>query len=232
MEDNGKVALQSSRTLEYEAKTGYQDPSFARSYESLRFSDIGGKLYAFLQIRTIGKLLDLLPTESKVLNLACGTGRITEHLLQRGFRVHAGDISEAMLDVARERLKYYSNLESLRKMDVEDIDAGDDEFEYTTCIKLMHLVPPEVRAKMLKEISRVTQNLIIVSYSCLTCLGRIKRAIKILLGRRKSISIFAVTREDLEMELRAANLEIVKKYWTFRPLSEEIILLVKKTRIN
>jgi len=194
----------------------------------LRFAGIVGRVYAFLQTRAIAKMLQSLPEGSKVLDLACGTGRITEQLLQRRFKVYAGDISQAMLDVARERLSNYPNLVSLQKMDAEAICAADDEFDYTVCIKLMHLVPPQVRVRMLKEISRVTRELIVLSYSCSTLYGRVRRLVKIIFARRKTISQFAVTKTELEAELGMVNLEIVKKYWTFRPLSEEIILLVKK----
>jgi 2-polyprenyl-3-methyl-5-hydroxy-6-metoxy-1,4-benzoquinol methylase len=232
MKDHEQRAFQSSKNSNYEAKTDYQKPSFAQSYERLRFGNIGGKFYALLQSRTIGRVLDLLPPGSEILDLACGTGRVTEHLLQHGFRVSAGDISQAMLDVAREKLSHYPNLISLQKMDAEEISAGNDEFEYTICIKLMHLVPSEVRVKILNEISRVTQNFIIVSYSCFTFYGRLRRIIKIIIGRRKTISRFAITKKDLEDELNAANLEIIKKYWTFRPLSEEIILLIKKKSVH
>jgi len=225
MQDLGKK--QSNEESNYEAKRDYQNQAFAQSYEHLRFGNTIGRLYSFLQIRTIGKILNLLPPGSKVLDLPCGTGRITKHLLQRGFKVYAGDISQAMLNIARERLSHYSNLEDLRIIDVEKIDTGDNEFEYTICIKLMHLVPLEIRTKMLKELSRVTENLIIVSYSCLT-FGGIKRFIKTLLRRRNTISEFAITKVNLEQELNTVNLEIVKCYWTFRLLSEEVILLLRK----
>lgn len=228
MNDCDQNTFHSNDEVIYEAKHDYQKRSLAQSYDNLRFAGIVGRVYAFLQTRAIGKMLESLPEGSKVLDLACGTGRITEQLLQRRFRVYAGDISQAMLDVAREKLSHYPNLISLQQMDAEEIDAKDNEFEYTTCIKLMHLVPSEVRVKILKEISRVTQNSIIVSYSCFTFYRRIKRIIKILSGRRNTISKYAITGTHLAEELKAANLELADKHWTFHPFSEEIILLVNK----
>ena len=44
-----------------------------------------------------------VPAGSRVLELACGTGRVTRHLVARGLDVVATDLHEPMLAVARER---------------------------------------------------------------------------------------------------------------------------------
>lgn len=55
-----------------------------------------------------GQILHILneqsPTPKRLLELACGTGRITGHLLEAGYWVTAVDRSEAMLQAARDTL--------------------------------------------------------------------------------------------------------------------------------
>lgn len=68
----------------------------------------------------------------KILELACGTGRITLPLLEKGFKVEAVDLSESMLNVLRKNLeelprKLRKNI-NIRKMNILDLDY-EEEFD-------------------------------------------------------------------------------------------------------
>lgn len=59
-----------------------------------------------------------------VVELGCGTGRLTEHLVDGGHRVLATDASPAMLDLARTHVAGAEGIESLRLPD-DAIPAAD-----------------------------------------------------------------------------------------------------------
>src|SRR4029079_5684767 len=51
--------------------------------------------------------LNSIPSGSRVLDLPCGTGRMTRILVSRGYNGTAADVSEAMLDHARENFDVF-----------------------------------------------------------------------------------------------------------------------------
>jgi SAM-dependent methyltransferase len=72
----------------------YSRPDTVRSYERQRF---GGPSGARVNERELELVEGLLPSSGRVLDLACGTGRLTRRLVERGFEVVAADSSPAML---------------------------------------------------------------------------------------------------------------------------------------
>ncbi len=72
---------------------------FAKFYNKKLVSyakKLGPDLLAYCQTNEFGK-------ESKILDLCCGTGHLAHYFLQRGYRVTCSDLSEAMLNLAREK---------------------------------------------------------------------------------------------------------------------------------
>lgn len=86
--------------------------------------------HARFQRDVANKLLERLPLSlvgQQVLDVGCGTGYLTEKLLQRGAEVVALDLSDKMLDQARlrcgDQVTYYVG-------DAEALPFTDDSFDY------------------------------------------------------------------------------------------------------
>ncbi|MEZ9302310.1 malonyl-[acyl-carrier protein] O-methyltransferase BioC [Vibrio breoganii] len=86
--------------------------------------------HAQFQRDVVEKLLERLPASligKQILDVGCGTGYLTEKLLQRGAEVVALDLSDKMLDQARLRcgkqVTYYLG-------DAEALPFADDSFDY------------------------------------------------------------------------------------------------------
>ena len=103
--------------------------------------------------------LNAIPAGSKVLDLPCGTGRMTRVLVERGYRVTGADASEAMLSRARENYATYRGDHpqspevpfSLR--DVLATGFATDEFDGVSCIRLFHhFSEAETRRKALRRV--------------------------------------------------------------------------------
>lgn len=77
---------------------------------------------------------------NNILELGCGSGNITKHLLDMGYEVVGIDISEQMLELAHEKLKDYEDKVILMEQDIRELDfeiyeidcilAVNDTFNY------------------------------------------------------------------------------------------------------
>jgi SAM-dependent methyltransferase len=74
-------------------RTFYSQPEISEAYHEQRF---GGPSGAQVNAREIGIALEMVPPEGRVLDLACGTGRLTRALARRGQPVVALDYSPPM----------------------------------------------------------------------------------------------------------------------------------------
>lgn len=137
----------------------YQAESVAESYDEKRFSK-GGRL---IDRREKQAVLDVLApvAEQSVLEIACGTGRFTAMLAERGADVTGLDISAAMLAKGRERARATrttDHLEFLRG-DAARLPFPDDAFDAAFAIRFFHLA--STPARFLAEMRRVTADRVV-----------------------------------------------------------------------
>lgn len=96
------------------------------------------------------ELIDELPV-GRVLDAACGTGRYTRLLADRGHRVTGVDLSPAMLSKARERVPQAELVEG----SITDLPASDASFDAVVCgLALTHFESIE---KPMSELARVVR---------------------------------------------------------------------------
>ena len=211
--------------LSYPAKTAYQSEGAAETYDRIRFDSFKGKLADKREKEIIGKFLKVLPEGSLVLDLACGTGRITEFLLSKGYKVCGVDISKEMLKVARERVGSSGKLVNFYQAEAESLPFEGRIFDSATCIKLFGHIPPETRIKILQELKRVTKGPFVVAYYIAGPMANAKRKIRKFLTGNKA-PWFSVTKNSLRKEIDLANLKILKEKLVLPFVSETLILLL------
>ncbi|MFB6303996.1 MAG: class I SAM-dependent methyltransferase [Haloferacaceae archaeon] len=136
-------------------KEWYQADDVAREYEEKRFSR-GGRLIDRREKRAV---LDALgPVEDReVLEIACGTGRFTVMLAERGADIAGLDISSAMLAQGREKARragVADHIEFLRG-DAARLPFPDDSFDVVFAMRFFHLA--DTPAKFLTEMARVAR---------------------------------------------------------------------------
>ena len=135
-------------------KEWYQSDTVAQEYDDKRFSG-GGRLIDDREKQAVLSALE--PIEDKrILEVACGTGRFTVMLAERGADIVGLDISPAMLAQGRQKAQ---------AVDVEDRvefmlgDAGrlpfpDDHFDAVFAMRFFHLADTPVT--FLRELGRVS----------------------------------------------------------------------------
>lgn len=133
----------------------YQADDVAESYDEKRFSQ-GGQL---IDRREKQAVLDALgPVDEKeVLEIACGTGRFTTMLAERGADIVGLDISEPMLQQGRERAHsagVADGLEFLRG-DAERLPFPDNRFDAVLAMRFFHIADtPETFLTEMRRVSR------------------------------------------------------------------------------
>ncbi|MCU4925314.1 class I SAM-dependent methyltransferase [Halobacteria archaeon AArc-dxtr1] len=137
----------------------YQADDVAEEYDDKRFSR-GGQL---IDRREKEAVLDAVsPLEDKnVLEIACGTGRFTVMLAQRGADVVGLDISAAMLQHGRQKAQDAAVSETLEFLrgDAGRLPFPDDHFDTVIAMRFFHLADdPE---GFLREMRRVCRDQIV-----------------------------------------------------------------------
>src|SRR5205814_3672550 len=119
----------------------------AQQYDSRRFDNPKGRLYRWREERAIERALCRLRPGSRILDAACGTGRITALLLRNRFRVTGCDISLAMMAVAHQRLSSLGYQAALVEGSVERLPYADQTFDGASCIGLLMHLDTEARER-------------------------------------------------------------------------------------
>ena len=134
----------------------YQSDDIADAYEEKRFSN-GGRL---IDDREKEAVLNALgPVEdTAVLEVACGTGRFTSLLADRGADIVGLDISPAMLKQGREKARSVEVDDSLEFMraDAARLPFPDDHFDAVLAMRFFHLAARP--ASFLSEMARVSKS--------------------------------------------------------------------------
>jgi SAM-dependent methyltransferase len=100
----------------------------------------------------------LFPTPGRLVDLGCGTGRLLVHFARRGFSCLGVDLSEAMLDLVREKTEREGlQIERLKANLVELGPLPDAGFDYAACLfsTLGMIRGREHRAQFLRHVRRI-----------------------------------------------------------------------------
>lgn len=138
---NGVESYYDERALEYDTV-----------FEALFF-----RIYDFVTWKHIEPYLPRFPG-ARVLDAAGGTGRWSIRMARAGCNVTLLDVSEEMLNVAREKVKKESleHLISIEKGDIRKLDYEDETFDMALCEHAVFLL--ERPEEAIKEFKRVLKN--------------------------------------------------------------------------
>ena len=133
----------------------YQTDEVAQEYDVKRFSR-GGRLIDRREKRAVLDALNPLDGRN-VLEIACGTGRFTAMLAERGADIVGLDISSAMMAEGRKKARaagVADRIEFIRG-DAARLPFPDDHFDTVFAMRFFHLA--DTPAKFLAEMCRVSK---------------------------------------------------------------------------
>lgn len=141
----------------------------AKTYDRQRFTGMAGEWGHNRQISILQSLAQDWQGK-KVLEIGCGTGRITEVLTRWGAKVTATDISEEMLEVAQARFSGNSRhlMPEFQLMSVFDIDMDLQAYDYVIMVNVLGRLskPREAIQKIASKISKTCR--FVFNFPCLT----------------------------------------------------------------
>jgi ubiquinone/menaquinone biosynthesis C-methylase UbiE len=168
--------------------------------------------------RALERALAIIPKGASVLDLPCGTGRLTGILLERGYQVTGADSSAAM--VARAKSLWSSHRPEV-PFEVQDALATtyrDGEFDAVVCNRLFHhFLEESTRRKALAELMRLSKGPIVVSFFNAMSLGAWTRRIRYRLQGREITDRVAIPVSAMRADCESVGLEL-KDVFLARPL--------------
>ena len=217
-------------SYEDHTKNAYRNKEKAKAYQDQYIK--GTKWARFTMWRQksiIKRFLDLskVNKDDKVLDIPCGTGYIGEILAVTEAEVFASDISLEMMDLA---INEYSSprFSGFVQADITEIPFPDESFKAVIVLALMHRLPREMRAKVLSEIARVSNNYVIVSYSVESVSQKIKQWLLLKITRSHVPAPSSIPLPLMQGELTAAGFKIIKMRYIMYFLSAKVVFLVEK----
>ena len=212
-------------TEKYEGKTRYQDKNIADGYDDRRFIGLKGKWTHKREKECLEKMLAVVPKGEKILELPCGTGRLTEFLLQLGYEVTAADISDEMMRHAKSKTEAFGSKVTFKKADIEDLLYEDNTFSAIAVIRLLHHIPAELHSKVLAELHRVTKKWLVITYSNKHTFQNLRRNIMALFTKEPRYSI---SKEQFLNKVAQTGFTVVEYLPILPVISEEVFVLLEK----
>ncbi|RME77095.1 MAG: class I SAM-dependent methyltransferase [Planctomycetota bacterium] len=171
--------------------------------------------------RAIAALLGALPSGARVLDLPCGTGRLTGWLAEQGWRVVAADASAAMVVRAQTRLAGTDGV-AFSVHDALRTGFRSGSFDAVVCNRLLHhLIEPEARTALVAELLRVSAGPLVVSYFDRRSLHARWVALRDRLRGKRRRDRLAIPRARLRREIEAAGGRLVAIVPTRRWVSQQ-----------
>lgn len=209
----------------YRAKKVYRDELTAREYDKQRFSSFKGRLVNWREMSLIYKAIKLagITPPARILDIPCGTGRLSFFLAEKGFRVIGADISTAMIEQGGKRSKntFIKQQVKLVASDAESLSFPDSFFDVGVSLRLFGHLPPENRQKVLSELSRVSRSVVVAYYHKNCVQGLIGRKIR----SKRDTYWNPVNLRQIDEELKDAGLKRVSIFFLLPGISETIIIL-------
>jgi polysaccharide biosynthesis protein PslH len=209
-------------------KDYYRNDTVAQNYDRDRFASLSGKIFDALEKHAFRKMmnrvLETLPTPS-VIDVPCGTGRITEVLLGLGVYVTGADISEEMMGVAGAKCSRFGDRVRFQRLDLDSPDLPEKAYDVVTCIRMLHHLDARARENVLRSLARISRKYVLINLSFSSPFYRMRRRLKRLVGL--GISRESTTWKQLLAEAQAAGLVVDSCRFVGPGISEDLIVLLR-----
>lgn len=199
-------------------------------------SDYGVSLRDRREHQCIRDFVETLSPGSRILDLPCGTGRLTPLLHRRGLKVVGADCSRWMVESAAETWSKRPGVRSINAPSFEVRQAmatgyADQSFDAVICNRLFHhFREPEIRTAVLREFGRICRGPIMVSFFNSFAIDAVRIRLKHRLRGTVATDRIPIPMATMLNDVRAAGLDVVAKRAVLWALSPMWYLVVKNPR--
>lgn len=205
----------------------YKSRIVAAGYDESRFSGVPGRVFNFLEKRLVTKCFSALPKGGTIADAPCGTGRLAEALLDAAYRVHGFDISEAMLEVARRRLRSHGENFTCEVFDLKKHSPGGPIYDGALCARVLMHFPLDQQIEFLAGVAKLSRSVVVINQSLDSGYQRVRRRLKRWLGNHAPAR-FPITNGDLRLLLEKSGLREVRRYHLLPLVSEAVYVVAEK----
>lgn len=151
-----------------------------------------------------------ISSEAAILDVACGTGEFAKLLLAKNPQqpITGIDISESMLEIAKDKLQAYSNV-NLHNTSVTSLPFADESFDIVICASAFHYFEsPQLALSQMKRVLKPQGKLIILDWCRDYFLLKI---VDTWLKLTDSAHQQCYTQAELDRMLSTANFNVIKQ---------------------
>jgi len=161
------------------------------------------------EMALIHRALPLLSGVEHFLDAPCGVGRATILLARSGYQVTAIDLGEGALELAKQAVQNAGLQATIEKQDLVSLGYADRQFDATLCFRLIHHLPTsEHRKEIIRELCRVTDRYVLISYLSPWSYTSTMRLLKKKLGKASIQNV--TTLAELEAHFRNYGFRQIK----------------------
>ncbi|MBI3722969.1 class I SAM-dependent methyltransferase [bacterium] len=203
----------------------YRSSEFAERYARKRATGASSRRREAAEAAVVERALARadLPRSARALDCPAGTGRFSELLSSRGFRVTSSDIALAMLARA-------SGGTPRVVADAQRLPFPDASFELVLCVRLLHHVPTrEGRRAILAELSRVSSRFVLASFFHVVSYHELRDRLFAIV-RPFEKTRHATTLAALAEDARASGLEVAESFPLLRYVKRHWFVLFRRVR--
>ena len=113
-----------------------------------------------IALKKLGEVEDL-SSVSRVLDIGCGTGALCSVFAKSGYQTFGVDSSQKMLQQAEKKTKGL-NIDFQQASIVNDLPFENDSMNLVSASFVAHGLPKELRLKMLNDMNRISNHLVIL----------------------------------------------------------------------
>lgn len=161
------------------------------------------------EMEVIRKALSQLGNTKTILDIPCGVGRAAILLAKQGYQVTAADLGAGAVQLAREQIAAAGVQAEVESQDIEEMSYGDRQFDGILCFRLYHHFPNhDVRERVVRELCRVADKYVLISYFNAYSWTSIKRKLRRRMTGRISVQ-HATRLADLTEYFEANGFQLI-----------------------
>lgn len=201
----------------------YRSQDAAAEYDARHKRSFTRRWVTRREVASVSRLLKNTRKGAAIFDGACGTGRISFALRQRGWRLVSMDASKDMIKKGLEAKSFNQN--QVINGSIYQIPLTDQCVDGAVCIRFFHhLNEKELRLNALKELRRVSRGPVVVSIWSGINFQSFRRALKTKRGRRPS-QRYTIPLRTFRDEAESVGLVLTQHLYLYRFISETVYLL-------
>ena len=162
-----------------------------------------------------------------LLDAPCGTGYVGKILFSEPCKVVASDISLEMMELAANEYEQ-SKFLGFYQADLTNTPFREGYFKCVLVLALMHRLPEDIRKLVLEEVSKISSEFAIISFSESSLLQDFKQKIISIIKKSHIPAPASIPISTIEDEINAAGFTILKRKNIFKFFSAKLVYLLKK----